>query len=176
MIRLADKCVHILCTKRPENFPERFDAVLKHNENNHGAVELHHWVLSWASGEYPPNIILLTSVENQAMADKRIPQLLKIPAACRGLLCEPLLGPIDFRLTPCTPNISEEEAQRMTEYQSCLEEIDWVIIGGESGPKARPCNVGWVRSLVEQGRAAGVATFVKQFSGKKFGQQFPKGF
>lgn len=42
------------------------------------------------------------------------------------------------------------------------EKLNWLIVGGESGPNARPCNVEWIRSLVKQGKAAGVATFVKQ--------------
>jgi len=77
------------------------------------------------------------------MADKRIPELLKIPARWHGLSCEPLLSAVD--LSKWIPKI-----------------ISWQIIGGESGQHARPCNIGWVRSIVEQGNAGGLATFVKQ--------------
>ena len=115
----------------------------------------------------PENIILLTSVENQAMADKRIPELLKIPAACRGLSMEPLLGPVD--VGNWLPFVAGSR-RRVADLEPL---IDWLIIGGESGSNARLCNVEWIRSLVAQGNAAGVATFVKQFSGKKSGEQGP---
>jgi hypothetical protein len=49
--------------------------------------------------------------------------------------------------------------------------IDWVIIGGESGPGRRPCEVEWFRSIAEQCRAAGVPVFVKQDSGFKPGMR-----
>jgi protein gp37 len=91
------------------------------------------------------NVWLGVSVENQATADERIPQLLKTPAAVRFLSCEPLLGPIDFSKVP------ENQGR-----------IDWVIVGGESGGGARPFDVEWVRSIVHQCKAASVACFVKQ--------------
>lgn len=87
-----------------------------------------------------------TSCEDQQTADERIPHLLRCPAAVRFLSCEPLLKPID--LTPW--------------FMSSVAPIHWVIVGGESGPKARPCNVEWICSVVEQCKAAGVACFVKQ--------------
>lgn len=93
-----------------------------------------------------PNVWLGTSVEDQAAADERIPHLLATPAAVRFLSCEPLLGPVDLDMV-------------VTEGTGCL---DWVIVGGESGRKARPCDVSWVRSLVGQCRAADVPVFVKQ--------------
>jgi len=159
-IRQCDQVTWILCTKRPENFLKRMaDAAEYCADKSHNRIggydeksPKNHWqdTQFWIEGWYeqnisPENIILLTSVENQAMADKRIPELLKIPAACRGLSLEPLLGPV-------TMNAFDIE-----------EGIDWAIIGGESGPNARPCNVDWIRSLVNQSEAAGVATFVKQF-------------
>jgi len=99
------------------------------------------------------NIWLGVSVENQAAADERIPLVLKTPAAIRFLSVEPLLGPVDLGayfyegIVPRPP-------------------IDWVIVGGESGPGARPCDVAWVRSIVEQCRAAGVPVFVKQLGAR----------
>jgi len=148
-VRQCDQVTWILCTKRPENFETRLDKAW-------GVLggEAAEWVNQWRQGNPPSNIILLASVENQE-ADKRIPELLKIPAACRGLSLEPLLGPVSLDLCSIT----------------MAGEISWCIIGGESGPHARPCNVEWIRSLVEQGNAAGVATFVKQFSGRKSGEQ-----
>jgi protein gp37 len=86
------------------------------------------------------HIQLGVSCENQEQADKRIPDLIQTPAAVRFLSCEPLLGPVTADLTG----------------------IDWLIIGGESGPGARPCEVPWVESLVKQCAEANVACFVKQ--------------
>lgn len=121
--------------------------------------------------EWPlPNVWLGTSVEDQQRADERIPHLLRTPAAVRFLSCEPLLGPIDF-------NIDAERAGHegvwwvdaltgkhddMGRPCAPLPRIDWVIVGGESGPGARPFNIAWAESLIEQCRRAGVACFVKQ--------------
>ena len=91
----------------------------------------------------------------------RSPELLKIPAACRGLSLEPLLGPVKLTVGQWLDSGTPIPRPK----------LDWMIIGGESGPNARPCNVEWIRSLVKQGQAAGVATFVKQFSGRKSGEQ-----
>lgn len=89
-----------------------------------------------------------TSVENQEAADERIPILLDTPAAVRFLSCEPLLGPIQFPL-PCVGS-------------RFWSDLHWVICGGESGSKARPCDVGWIRSIVAQCAEAKVPCFVKQ--------------
>jgi len=154
-IRRCDQVTWILCTKRPENFMDRmysaaFDAYRKNDKN-----PLVFWIEKWARDKQSPaNIILLTSVENQPQADKRIPELLKIPAACHGLSMEPLLGPVTLPETPM-----EYGLDRMWPKK---QRIKWIIIGGESGANARPCNVDWIRKLVQQGKDAGVATFVKQ--------------
>ncbi len=92
-----------------------------------------------------PNVWLGTSVENQHWAGVRIPLLARIPAAVRFLSCEPLLGPVDLT--------------------GLLAGIDWVIIGGESGPKHRPMEIAWARTIVAQCRATGVPVFVKQLGG-----------
>ncbi len=92
-----------------------------------------------------PNVWLGVSVEDQAAAEERVPALLAAPAALRFLSCEPLLGPLSL--------------------QKYLGEggIDWVISGGESGPRARPPEPCWFRSLRDQCRAAGVPFFFKQW-------------
>lgn len=115
----------------------------------------------WAS---LPNVWLGVSVEDQAAADERIPHLLATPAAVRFLSCEPLLGPVD--LTPYFRKL-ETSGPGWTLTGGLALEIadrvpDWVIVGGESGPRARRCEVAWIRQLVEQSRAAGVPCFVKQ--------------
>ena len=90
-----------------------------------------------------PNVWLGVSVENQRMVYERIPILQDTPAAVRFLSVEPLLEHVE--LMP---------------WQ--LDGVDWVIVGGESGRKARPCNVAWVRKVVEDCAAADVQCFVKQ--------------
>lgn len=104
-----------------------------------------------------PNVWLGTSVENQAAADDRIPHLLRTPAAVRFLSCEPLLSAVDLRL-------GKSEGVP-TEAEPCRERaglLHWCIVGGESGPGARPFDLEWARSIVTQCKAAGVACFVKQ--------------
>jgi protein gp37 len=154
----------LLLTKRPQNFFSRVDAAY---EFSHGET----WQSLWTQGEPPHNVWLGTSVEDQKRADERIPQLLNIPARIRFLSVEPMLGAIDlsgfFWRNPeppcadCPKNIDCECGYR-TAKENGLPSIDWVIFGGESGPRARPCNIEWIRDGVQQCRAAGVAPFVKQ--------------
>jgi protein gp37 len=96
-----------------------------------------------------PNAWIGVSVENQDAADERIPDLLATPAAVRFLSVEPLLGQVTI----------PQHDQSMGPSHSPL---DWIIIGAESGPGARPADPAWFRSIVEQCRAAGVAVFIKQ--------------
>jgi protein gp37 len=102
-----------------------------------------------------PNVWLGVSVENQETADERIPILLDAPAAHRFVSAEPLLGPID--LSEYLPG-----DQWWTSDHPMEAPTNWVIVGGESGPGARPCDVAWIRSIVGQSRSAGVPCHVKQ--------------
>jgi protein gp37 len=100
------------------------------------------------------NVWLGTSVEDQATADLRVPQLLRVPAAVRFLSAEPLLGPINL------------DANRMGVrpwHDEPWLGVDWVIVGGESGPKARPMHPDWARSIRDQCQAAGVPFHFKQW-------------
>ena len=111
-----------------------------------------------------PNLWLGVSVENQATADERIPLLLQTPAAVRFVSAEPLLGPLN--LTHCGeidghPLCCLDCHPLVQDQEKCIG-IDWVIVGGESGPGARPCNVEWIRSIVRQCKEAAVPCFVKQ--------------
>jgi protein gp37 len=103
-----------------------------------------------------PNVWLGVSVENQRFADERIPLLLQTPAAIRFISAEPLLGPLEFSDVSRRSDAVEQLGQR------ALAGIAWVIVGGESGPGARPFRIPWARSIVKQCKAAGVACFVKQ--------------
>jgi len=97
------------------------------------------------------NVWLGVSIENQETADERIPILLDTPAAVRFLSLEPLLEPVNLEWEWFNKTIADYDPV-----------IDWVIVGGESGPNARPCNIEWIRSIIAQCRAAGVPVFVKQ--------------
>jgi protein gp37 len=108
----------------------------------------------------PPlrNVWLGVSCEDQETADERVPLLLQVPAAVRFLSCEPLLGPIDLRLR-MEPQVHHAPNQ-----------VDWVIVGGESGRGFRPMDLDWARSLREQCAAASVPFFFKQVSALRSGQ------
>lgn len=95
-----------------------------------------------------PHVMMMVSAETQREADERIPDLLATPAASRGLSLEPLLGPV-----------------RLAEHglHGGPGQLDWVICGGESGPKARPMHAEWARSLRDECHAAGVPYFFKQW-------------
>lgn len=168
-IRQCDQVTWILCTKRPElamsRLSKALDLVAAQEELNE---PFYNWIWAWVKEAKPPgNIILLASVENQEAAEKRIPELLNIPANCRGLSLEPLLGPVDLNKIGYYKG---ESLSCLVELVGYVERpaIDWLIIGGESGLDARGCDVEWIRSLVEQGKAAGVATFVKQLGAKPY--------
>jgi len=111
------------------------------------------------------NLWLGVTAENQEQADKRIPILLQIPAAVRFVSIEPMLGPIALRRKAA----DEREIVRaalmgtMDEYSRPVERgIDWVIVGGETGPGALPAKAEWFFSIIDQCKAAGVPVFVKK--------------
>lgn len=99
-----------------------------------------------------PNVWLGVSVENNDYVT-RIEKLLKAPAAVRFLSLEPLLGPID---------IVSSWGDAIREHGALAVPIDWVIVGGESGPHARPCGLRWIADIVVQCKDAGMQCFVKQ--------------
>jgi protein gp37 len=151
-IRRCDQLTWILCTKRPENFYTRMNDVTDLWSAAHGnkkfgvwdsAGAALNWLGEWLAGNPPPNVWILASAEDQEMTDKRAQELLGIPAAVHGLSLEPLLGPV--KIPPG---------------------LDWIVLGGETGPNARPCNIGWVRSPVRQGKEAGIPVFVKQLGSR----------
>lgn len=105
-----------------------------------------------------PNVWLGVSAEDQQRADERIPELLRTPAAVRFVSYEPALGPIDLsqvrRFAPDTTG------------NPLMDAIDWIIVGGESGPRARPFDIAWARSIVEQAKRFDTACFVKQLGSR----------
>lgn len=99
-------------------------------------------------GNWPRNVWIGTSIENQKIAEQRLPHLLAIPAVVRFLSCEPLLGPLDL-----------QSWFNKTGHYS----IDWIIAGGESGPHSRPMHPDWAVSLLEQCQTARVPFHFKQW-------------
>ena len=100
-----------------------------------------HWM---QPGGWPAHVWLLVTAEDQARADHRIPILIDLPVPMVGVSAEPLLGPIYFK-------------------DEWLDRLGWVIVGGESGPKARPIHPDWAQSLRDQCEDAGVPFLFKQW-------------
>ena len=136
----------LVLTKRPDRMVEYINTknrwknhVLKEAEKIHGPWQTplkYYWP--------QPHIIHMTTICNQEEADRNIPLVLQIQGAKLGLSIEPMLGPVDI--------------QRYLTYG----DIDWVVVGCESGPNRRPCKLEWIESIVNQCKAAGVKCYVKQ--------------
>lgn len=109
----------------------------------------------WGDGY--PNVWHGITTENQKQADIRIPQLLKIPAKVRFLSCEPLLGELDLEYGL---QIIGWDVDAYENIEGCG--IHWVIVGGESGPNARPMRPDWARSIRDQCQEANIPFFMKQ--------------
>jgi protein gp37 len=160
LFNLIDQCTNLdwlLLTKRPENILKMVSANWKHEDNSNIRID------AW-----PHHVWIGTTCENQEMADKRIPELLKIPAKIRFLSCEPLLGPVNlwpWLNDPSTYIVQGNHAtgQYPVGKYAGPSPIRWVIAGGESGPNARPMHPGWVRSLRDQCVAADVPFLFKQW-------------
>ena len=123
-----------------------------------------------------PNVWIGATIVNQAEADRDIPKLLDVPARVRFLSMEPLLGPVELDPVACLacpnshgivmdPETGAHECCRACDFTGVSAEwgIDWVIVGGESGPGARPMHPDWARSLRDQCEAAGVPFLFKQW-------------
>jgi protein gp37 len=114
-----------------------------------------------------PNLILGVSVSNQAEADASVPHLLATPAAYRVVSHEPALGPVDWKRWWLRGAVGRTAGgQAWIDIDAPIgapdAHVDLIITGGESGPNARPCDVGWIRSDVQQCALAGVGCYVKQ--------------
>lgn len=146
LIRATPDLDWLLLTKRPQNITKMLPSE----------------AMQRASAPWPwPNVWLGTTAENQAEADRRIPHLLATLAAVRFISAEPLLGPVDLGfLEPC------DHVRRSCEEIGCWRALDWVIVGGESGPNARPMEESWAEDIRDQCKTAGVAFFMKQMTKK----------
>lgn len=145
----------------------------------------------WSDGDrtndFRSNVWIGTSISDQETADKYVPELLKLRdlTPCLFLSCEPLVGPVDLMypksLFPsgprycCSGHDCGCAGRPIDPPLICGGTsdswIDWVIVGGESGTSARPCEVGWIRSLVRDCKSADVPVFVKQLGAACRGDQ-----
>ena len=166
IINLTPNIDWLLLTKRPENWRRLIDAAALASTPFH-----QRWIVEWLRGSPPPNVWFGVSVEDQQRTEERIPLLLAIPARLRWLSVEPLLGPIDLRPHAFSgfvhsTNCENEHCALAGGPEDCdgqaIPGVDWVVVGGESGPQSRPCDLGWVRDIVGQCKGAGVPVFVKQ--------------
>jgi len=175
VMALAERHTFQVLTKRPARMLSYFLSGPKEH-----TVKGEAWEMLGHYPKYPnagmkapwplPNVWLGVSVEDQATADERIPLLLDTPSAVRWISAEPLLESVD--LTDLTVSLPDGVAQwnalhfdndrgDCAPYGSAT--IDWIVVGGESGPNARPMRPDWVRSLRDQCQASGVPFFFKQW-------------
>lgn len=142
LLEITRRCPHLrlqMLTKRPWNLVHWWHDM---EDSAAAAVE---------ECEWPANLWVGASTENQEEADERIPWLMMLPAAVRFLSVEPMLGAVALAGWAID-----------AEGSYPLDRIAWVIAGCESGRGARPMGLGWVRSLRDQCVAAGVPFFFKQ--------------
>ena len=148
----------LLCTKRAERMRE---------------VLMHLYQEPFPRGYWPlPNVWLSVTAEDQQRADERIPLLLATPAAHRWVSLEPMLGPIDLRRW-----VHRFGGVDGSCNGPCCEDprglLHQIIPGGESGSRARACDIEWLRSIVAQCREAGTRCFVKQLGSNPRCAQHP---
>jgi protein gp37 len=178
VMALCPQHIFQVLTKRPQRMADYVEGRSETGCGMRGALV--RWPL--------PNVHLGVSCENQAAADERIPLLLQTPAAVRFISAEPVLGPINLEWLGHDGDgvidalhgedwteewLSDDGSERCRTIVNWRAKLDWVIIGGESGPSARPCDLAWIRHIVEQCKAAGTACFVKQLGAHPYGEWGP---
>lgn len=149
LMRLICETPHLdwlLLTKRIGNAAAMLEAAFR---------AVHHQREGWADNMLP-NLWLGATICDQVEADRDIPKLLGVPAAKRFLSMEPLLGPVTFRWASWAPVLNAS-------HLDGLRSINWIIVGGESGPGARPMHPDWVRRLRDQCAEARVPFLFKQW-------------
>lgn len=149
LILSTPNLIWLLLTKRPENIRTMVPAS---------------WLKFW-----PANVWIGCTAENQERAEQRVPHLLELPAPVCFVSYEPAVGPVDWTRLRLLPASSDPQAflNGLTGYVEGPDDvfkrpIDWLIVGGESGPGARAFNPAWADWAVSQCKAAGVPVFVKQ--------------
>lgn len=178
VMALTPHHIHQVLTKRADRMREYFSArdvrvrigvlipgiARSWRENAKGVWHAEEWPLS--------NVWLGVSVEDQQRADERIPDLIQTPAAVRWLSCEPLLGGVNLaavveaRASVASRRIFDTLTGMIMDRRDGVSfgaKVDWIVVGGESGPGSRPMRADWARSLRDQCAAAGVPFFFKQW-------------
>jgi protein gp37 len=123
-----------------------------------------------------PNVWLGVTAENQRMADERIPLLLKTPAAHHWVSLEPMLGPVDLAHIPLSGETGLDTLRGLGYHHepgvgtNRWPHLDWVVVGGESGPGHRPMDLQWAADIYAQCRAANVPCYFKQRAASRPGQ------
>lgn len=172
IMAVAHKHIFVVLTKRSDRMRAFFKSKFVWALIEGSAQKTYHQKTDedpsfWLAVHDLPNVIGMVTVENQEQADKRIPDLLATPWSKRGVSIEPMLEPIKIPgkiLCPCSCFAGNPRRP----HPDCENKpsIDWVIVGGETGPHARPLHPDWIRSIIQQSKSAGVPVFVKQLSGK----------
>ena len=187
VMALAPRHTFQILTKRPERMLRWFDPGRDNREHAVGEA-----MRALTQGKDPglpdwplPNVWIGVSVEDQGTANERIPLLLETPAAVRWVSAEPLLGPVDLDLAGCidgcgwvTPvPCNNDKDLKCPKCRAIVTRcgfgrshrgimrrrpLDWVVVGGESGPYARPMHSEWARSILRQCRDARIPVFIKQ--------------
>lgn len=177
LIRRTPHLDWLLLTKRIGNWRKRLQeaatyrlAVLLADTSDPMRDALYQWIRAWLDDHPPSNVWLGETIVNQEEADRDIIKLLRTPAAVRFLSMEPLLGPVNIA---CIDLDGHSEIYPLRGTTGCQDDdgepvadlpaIDWVIVGGESGHKARPMLPCWATGIRDQCEAAGVSFFFKQW-------------
>lgn len=187
LIRITPHLDWLLLTKRIGNWRSRMEQVAGYSGNLGEKEGYEKWsdtwsmAFDWLKGAPPKNIWMGATICNQTEANRDIEKLLKIPASVRFLSVEPLLDEINLTHLRGSPIDYPEAPKRahwinaLTGEHGCylgdsrtvrsdlLHKVDWVIVGGESGPGARPMHPDWVRSLRDQCISASTPFFFKQW-------------
>lgn len=119
--------------------------------------------LPWLDMMPLPNVWIGATITSQAEADRDIPKLLAVPARVRFLSMEPLLGPVNLERPRPGPDLDQGGGSKICQPWLIQSGIHWVIVGGESGPGARPMSIQWARELRDQCVNAGVPFLFKQW-------------
>lgn len=161
VMTLATRHTFQILTKRPERMR---DFMIQFENSPDILGEWANYFVDWGKmpeiEEWPPkNIWLGVSVEDQETYEERHSILLNTPAAVRWISAEPLLDSIDFDFGAIDIGLEKDG----TGSSALMGGIDWVVVGGESGSKARPVHPQWVRDIYDQCRNHSIPFFFKQW-------------
>ena len=159
---LAPAHEFLLLTKRSERMRRYFSTARTKLGRSHEVIIRANTRMLGGAGVWPgwplPNVWLGVSVEDQKTADQRIPDLLATPAAVHWVSYEPALDEVEFQRGRGWLEPFKDTDASLTR----TPRLSWIVVGGESGARARPFDVAWARSTIAQCKAAGTACFVKQ--------------